>query len=123
MIKTLYEIGSFGLVGLAATAAHAAVFTALSWCGVSPLSANFFAFCCAVPVSFYGNRVLTFKSKGDFRKFILMSLVGFAMNHANVWVITDKLGLDWKFALPGMLFIVPAFSFIISKMWVYRRLP
>lgn len=121
MIKTLYQIGSFGLVGLSATALHALVFSILSWWGVTPLIGNFVAFCCAVPVSFYGNRYLTFKSNGNILKFAVMSAAGFAMNHANVWFVTHFLEMSWKYALPGMLIVVPAFSFVISKLWVYER--
>ncbi|MFT4002253.1 MAG: GtrA family protein [Rhizobium sp.] len=121
MIKTLYQIGSFGLVGLSATALHTLVFSILSWSGVTPLIGNFIAFCCAVPVSFYGNRYLTFKTDGNIFKFALMSFAGFALNHANVWFVTHFLRMSWEYALPGMLIAVPAFSFIISKLWVYEQ--
>ncbi|QWK79607.1 GtrA family protein [Ochrobactrum sp. BTU1] len=120
MKSIFHQIGFFGFVGLLATFLHAAVFTALSWINWEPLAANVIAFICAVPVSFFGNRVLTFKAQGNLFRFILMSLGGLFMNHLNVWIITSEIGLDWKFVLPGMLLIVPAFSFFISKFWVYR---
>ncbi len=121
MSKTLYQIGSFGLIGLSATAVHTLVFSFLAWLQYDPLVSNFLAFCCAVPVSFYGNRFLTFKADGSLPKFVAMSGVGFVLNHTNVWIVTDVLARDWKCALPGMLIVVPAFSFIVSKFWVYER--
>ncbi|KAB2724300.1 GtrA family protein [Brucella anthropi] len=121
MIKTLYQMGSFGLIGLSATAIHAFMFSLLVWGRYDPLISNFIAFCCAVPVSFYGNRYLTFKADGSFPKFATMSSISFAVNHANVWIVTDILALNWKYALPGMLIVIPAFSFIVSKLWVYER--
>ena len=120
MNKTLYQIGFFGIIGLSATVVHTIVFSLLVWTGYDPLASNFIAFCCAVPVSFYGNRYLTFKTRGNFPKFVTMAFCGFVLNHSNVWIVTDFLGLNWKYALPGMLGVVPVFSFMISKMWVYR---
>ncbi len=121
MIKLLYQISFFGLVGLSATALHAIIFAGLSWWGVTPLIGNFVAFCCAVPVSFCGNRYLTFKADGNFPRFVFMSAIGFGLNHTNVWFVTDLLAMDWTYALPGMLIVVPVFSFIVSKMWVYEQ--
>ncbi len=120
MIKILYQMLSFGFVGLSATAVHTLVFFALAWGLYDPLFANFVAFFCAAPISFYGNRYLTFKARGSLPKFVLMSACGFTLNHSNVWLVTDMMSLDWRYALPGMMLAVPAFSFIISKLWVYE---
>ncbi|WP_084486993.1 GtrA family protein [Brucella rhizosphaerae] len=120
MVRTLYQIGSFGLIGLLATALHSLVFSALVWRGCDPLTSNFIAFCCAVPVSFNGNRYLTFKNRGNFAKFVVMACCGLILNHINVWIITDIVELNWKYSLPGMLVVVPIFSFFISKLWVYK---
>lgn len=121
MIKIVYQIVLFAVVGLSATFVHTVIFSLLASVEFSPLVANFTAFCCALPVSFYGNRYLTFKAEGSLTKFAAMSVCGFMMNHINVWIVTDIQKMDWKYALPGMLIVVPMFSFIISKLWVYRR--
>ncbi len=121
MFEIVRQVGSFGIVGLLATGIHFIVFSILSALGVDPILSNMVAFCCAVPVSFYGNRSLTFKVDGNIARFIVMSLCGFGINHANVWIVTRYLGLPWTFSLPGILLAVPAFSFIVSKFWVYQR--
>lgn len=121
MIKIVYQIGLFAVVGVSATLVHTLIFSILASVEFSPLVANFTAFCCALPVSFYGNRYLTFKAEGSLTKFIVMSVCGFTMNHTNVWIVTDVLKMNWKYALPGMFIVVPMFSFIISKLWVYRQ--
>lgn len=121
MFEIVRQVGSFGIVGLLATGVHFIVFSILSALGVDPILSNVVAFCSAVPVSFYGNRSLTFKVDGNIARFVVMSLIGFGMNHANVWIVTRSLDLPWVFALPGMLLAVPAFSFFVSKFWVYRQ--
>jgi len=45
------------------------------------------------------------------------------LNHLNVVLLTQELGMPWQAALPGMLFVVPAISFMLSKLWVYRAAP
>jgi putative flippase GtrA len=121
MLEIVRQVGSFGIVGLLATGVHFIVFSILSALGIDPILSNVAAFVCAVPVSFYGNRSLTFKVDGNIARFVVMSLFGFGMNHANVWIVTRYLGLPWVLALPGMLLAVPAFSFVVSKFWVYRQ--
>ncbi|MDT4844110.1 GtrA-like protein [compost metagenome] len=121
MFELVRQVGSFGIVGLLATGVHFIVFSILSGFEIDPIQSNVVAFCCAVPVSFYGNRSLTFKADGKVARFIVMSLIGLGMNHANVWLVTRYLELPWTLALPGMLLAVPAFSFIVSKFWVYRQ--
>ena len=62
-------------VGLVATVVHLSVaglifvFDPIA----NPLVANFIAFLCAFPVSFWGHRLLTFKSSGNPKRFLILS--------------------------------------------------
>lgn len=121
-VETLRQIGQFGIVGGLATLTHSAVFALAAASGIDPDWANLLAFCCALPVSYYGNARLTFQVRPDgrrLRRFLVTALTGFALNAANVHLVS-RAGLPWSAALPGMVLIVPLLSFGLSKLWVYR---
>ncbi len=115
------QVGSFGIIGILATIVHAAIFSITANLGLVVDLANVLAFLCALPISYFGNARLTFRVVPDWRmarRFIGMSLLGFALNALNVRLVAG-LGLPWAVSLPGMLVVVPVLSFGISRLWVY----
>lgn len=119
---TARQAGFFGLFGLIATGVHIAVFSFIASLGGAGAWANLCGFLVAVPVSYFGNAKVTFGKNPSLRmlvKFIVIALVGFALNHLNVTIIA-ALELPWPWSLPGMVVVVPGFSFLLNKLWVYR---
>lgn len=122
MLKTVRQIGFFGLFGLIATAVHAAVFSGLAALGLDREWANVGGFLCALPISYFGNAKITFSRRPDFSllvRFGIIAITGFFLNHANVLLVADW-GYSWSWSLPGMLIVVPTLSFLLNKVWVYR---
>lgn len=119
-MRAVRQIGSFGLVGVAATLLHAAVFsistTALQ---IEPQLANVIAFLCALPVSYIGNMYLTFGRRPKLSRFLVTAFAGYALNAANVHAV-QALDLPSLWAVPGMIVIVPALLFLLSLFWVFR---
>lgn len=134
-VALAYQVIKFGLVGAVATGIHAATFVLLvGWWSVNALAANTIAFAGAVGFSYLGHRHWTFSgdydARGSFAKFVVISLIGFAANTANVFVVDYVLSAPYVYCLPGMVFVVPLFVFLLSRYWAFggangslRRLP
>jgi len=118
----------FGSVGLAATAVHVAVFSAVIelW-NVEPMKANVIAFCIAFWVSFFGHFHWTFSAGGAGRRgmkgagvrFFMTALTGFALNSLVVYAVEHVFHLPYVYATVGMIFLVPLILFIMSKYWAF----
>lgn len=119
-MKAIRQIGSFGLVGVAATLIHAAVFSgSTTFLNIEPQLANVSAFLCALPVSYAFNMRLTFGRRPRLGRFFVAALAGYGLNAANVLAV-QTLTLPPIWAVPGMILVVPALLFLLSKFWVYR---
>ena len=114
----------FALVGVTATLVHVATaLLAKSVLGASPMMANFAGYSLAVLVSFAGNARLTFDgtlTTGPFVRFLAVSLAGLGANQAIVWLLANRLGWPFAAALAVVVVVVPVFTFVLSKLWVFR---
>lgn len=120
------QISSFGIVGVIATVVHVVVGLGLhEGAGLAPLVANFFGFCCALCVSFFGQTRFTFPAATAnfpaFIRFASVALTGLALNQAIVWIVTSLLGQPYWLALIFILSTVPAITFVLLKFWALRR--
>lgn len=118
------QASRFVVVGGLATAVHvAAALAARTWLHASPLAANFTGYVCAVLVSYLGNSRWSFEQAHawpQFARFLVMSLSGLALNQALTWLTTSVLGLPFGVALALTVVAVPAFSFVLARLWVFR---
>ncbi|RAK60846.1 GtrA family protein [Phenylobacterium hankyongense] len=121
----LRQGATFAFVGLTATAVH--VVTALSarsWLQASALEANLIGYGFAVLISYFGNARFTFGKAalrgGQFARFVAVSLFGLALNQAITFVAVNRLGLDFRLALGVVVVVVPAVSFVLSRLWAFR---
>jgi len=122
----LAQFSRFGLVGVAATAVHAAVGLILNGVlGVAPLWANLVAFLCALCVSFLGQTRLTFPDReadsAAFLRFSVVAVTALGLNQAIVWVVTSLFGGPYWLALTVIVTTVPAFTFALLKLWALRH--
>ncbi|HSF95384.1 MAG TPA: GtrA family protein [Thermohalobaculum sp.] len=120
------QVTSFGLVGVLATATHAAVgLTLHDGLGINPLPANLVAFLCALCLSFLGQTRLTFPDRkadtGAFLRFTAVSLLGLGLNQAIVWLVTSVLDRPYWLALATIIATVPAATFLALKFWALRH--
>lgn len=119
----LAQLLRFGLVGLLATAVHAAAYgVAVSRAAVPPLLANPLAFVAAFVISFVGHHRWTFAGHGAeyaIPRFFATALLGLAVNQFMVWLLVERLGLPPLSALFSIVLLVPALVFIASRYWAF----
>src|SRR5882757_11403795 len=91
----LPQLLRFGIVGLLATATHAAIYGyAVSKTAIPPLTANPAAFAVAFAISFVGHRYWTFAEQNSERalpKFFATALLGFCSNQFITWLLVEYL--------------------------------
>jgi putative flippase GtrA len=127
------QYAKFGSIGLLALATHVAIFAGLIEIFViAPLTANILAFCVAVLVSFFGHFHWTFRAETRdpafpaqgprlaFARFVVVALLGLALNSLAVFLVVDIGGLPYQYAIPPMVFVVPPTVFAIAKLWAFR---
>ena len=114
----------YGFVGVASTTIHVVVaFFLLNVIGVSLLRANIGAFCSAIFVSYFGNALWSFETKGEVKsmgKFFVASaitllLIVFISN----WV--TEAGLPPYIGVLMIAVVIPIVGFILQKLWVFNR--
>lgn len=126
MMLVFRQLGSFAVVGLAATAVHVGVaLVGHEYVGLAPLAANLAGYACAVAVSYFGNAWLTFgrpaADAGQFVRFVIISLLALVLNQLIVAYCTRV--LEWPFAgaLALVVAVVPLFTFAVSKLWAFSN--
>lgn len=120
----LAELSRFGTIGVAVTLLHGAVaWLAHRSLGMPPFAANLAGYGVAVGLSFAGHSLWTFRRRDRavrrLARFIVVSLAGFALSNATIWVVTRT--VDWPFevALAINLALIPAATWLVSRLWVF----
>lgn len=110
----------FSVIGLLATLVHLGIAAIVLTCMNEALFlANLLAFIVAVNVSFFGHRFFSFRRNGNFSRFFIITLSGFAFNN----IILS--GLVYFELTEGLLAItistlcVPFMVFLLSRFWVF----
>lgn len=118
------ELIVFGLVGIAATITHyCSALSFVEFLGLNVLIANFFAYCIAAGVSYVGHSKLTFKAEMNrvgAIKFVVVSLAALALSQSILAVLTYAAWFDYKINMLITVGVVPCFSYVLNKFWVYR---
>ncbi len=119
------QISRFAVIGLIASALHVTVAGGFYYeVHFHPLIANFTGFVFAWIVSFAGHYFWTFDRVSTMRRamprFLLVSLFGLLLNQVIVWLVVSFLGQSFTLAMALVVVIIPATSFIISKLWAFR---
>jgi putative flippase GtrA len=120
------EGATFALIGVGATLVHVtAALAARAGLGLPPLSANLVGYACAVGFSYVGNATLTFRKPSrdarQFARFVAVSALGLVLNQSIVYLLVNRLGWPFWLALGPVVVLVPALSFVLAKLWAFRR--
>jgi putative flippase GtrA len=134
-LRHLWNVGlegaKFGGVGLAATAVHVTIFSALiEFWNIEPMKSNAIAFGLAFWISFFGHFYWTFAGGEDARRslgnagirFLFVALTGFVLNSLVVYIVEHQLRLPYVYATFGMVFIVPLVLFLMSRYWAFAAI-
>ncbi len=121
--QLLPQLLRFGIIGLLATATHAAIYGyAVSRTAIPPLTANPAAFVVAFVISFLGHRYWTFAEQEPERalpKFLATALLGFASNQFITWLVVEHLHKPPLAVLYGIFLVTPVLVFVFSKYWAF----
>lgn len=115
----------FGIVGLLAAGVHISiVFYLVQYQELAPLVANLFGFLFGFQISYWGHRLWTFNyTSGSHRDLISKLLVVQVINmvaNETLFSVFLSFHIPYLVALLIVLTILPFFTFISSKMWVFR---
>lgn len=117
------QLPRFALVGIAVTALHALLATALIllW-SLQPVAANAVAFVAATLVSYIANTLWTFERRAHPRslaRFVFVSLAGLVLT-LSLAGAAEAMGLPFYIGLAAVVSVVPVASFTLHKFWTYR---
>ena len=121
----LRQITRFSSIGVLSTVLHVCVaLLAESVLGFSGISANTAGFIAALLFSYVGHSNFTFNvpiSHGfHLPRFIATALIGFGLSTAIVWLAHERAGSPFWLAMALVAISVPAMTFLMLKLWVFR---
>jgi len=124
-LMLLAQIFRFGVVGVAASCVHfSLVYLLVERYAFLPLVANVFGYFCGFQVSYWGHKSWTFKGNRTAHhvalpKLAVVQSINFIANQSLFYIFLS-LHLPYLVALFLVLAILPVFTFITSKLWVFR---
>lgn len=124
-LPLFFQVFRFGVVGLSAAIVHFSVVVLLvQFAFLTPLVANIFGFLISFQISYWGHRLWTFQDTAVLHrealpKLILVQLLNFSANEFLFYIFL-MLHLPYPIALLIVLTILPIFTFLSSKLWVFR---
>lgn len=119
------QIAKFLTIGTLAAAVHFSVVVLLvQIVDYVPLIANVGGFMVSVQFSYWGHRLWTFSDtvvshREAYPRLIMIQIINFGLNES-LFFLFLSLHLPYQLALLIVLAILPAFTFITSKFWVFQ---
>ena len=123
----LAQLVRFGITGAFVTALGVAVYaivvTVLNW---HPQVGNVLAYVTAMATGYLLHSSWSFRDHGGERtnatkaKFLLVSLISYAVNAFWVWLLFTYLRLGELAPILPMLFVTPLITFVLNRQWVFR---
>ena len=123
----LAQLARFAVTGAFVTAlgvgVYALVALALRW---EPQLGNFLAYVVAVATGYVMHSRWSFRDHGGERtkgtqlRFVVVSLISYALNSFWVWLLFSRLDLGRAAPIVPMLFVTPAVTFVLNRQWVFR---
>ena len=116
----------FGLVGVLNTLINWIIFALLNFVGVYYIVANVIAYAIATANSYIWNSKWVFKYNGEDKKettakFIILNLIGLALNTAILYFLVDILSFNKLVGLVITTAIVMVINYIANKIWVFKE--
>lgn len=125
IFSLVFQVGRFGIVGVTAASIHflTVVFLVQNFL-IEPLAANVMGFLISFQVSYWGHRLWTFQGttalhRTAFSKLLLVQLINFSANELLFYIFLS-LHFPYQLALIMVLTILPIFTFLSGKFWVFR---
>ena len=117
----LRRIIIFGIVGISATAIHMLIAHLFYWLIEDRIPASLAGFCLAFVFSYLAHRRFTFHDavKGSPFRFFIVAGSGFLFS---LFVLNHLAALPAWLALTLSIGVIPLWSFLLSRLWVFSFL-
>ncbi len=120
----LGRIIRFGFVGIAATVVYVgSSFAGIEVFGVPPVAASVLGQVLSTFVSYFGHAVFSFRVEPSHQlylmRFLLISVLTFALNIIVTWLIADALGLSPRIAIAVVTVLIPIANYLANRFWVF----
>lgn len=119
------QLVRFGIVGVTAASINFSVVVFLVQnFSYAPLVANVFGFLVSFQMSYWGHRLWTFNGtavlhREAFPKLVLVQVGNFCGSECLYYLFLSY-GIPYQIGLLCVLCIMPIFTFLTSKLWVFR---
>ena len=123
----LAQLVRFVITGAFVTAlgvgVYALIALVLQW---HPQLGNLLAYLTAVGTGYVLHSSWSFRGHGGERthatkvKFVVVSLISYALNSFWVWLLYSRLGLGRAAPMLPMVFVTPGVTFFLNRQWVFR---
>ncbi|HTM64465.1 MAG TPA: GtrA family protein [Gammaproteobacteria bacterium] len=121
----LLQVARFLTVGVGAATVHFTIVVLLvQLLNYAPLIANVGGFVVSFQVSYWGHRLWTFSEtdvshREAYPKLVMVQVLNFCMNEYLFYFFLSY-NLPYPLALLIVLSILPAFTFVMNKFWVFQ---
>ncbi len=120
------QVLRFAMVGAAATCAHYVV-AMLCALHINLYGANLLGYLAAVAISYFGHQRFSFRvpprdisHQRQLPRFVAGSLGGLALSYLLLAITGDLLGAPNWLSLAVAVSLVPVYTFVFNKLWVFR---
>lgn len=120
--EEVIKLSLFFGVGVLATLVHLSVagLVLLINKETYPIHANIIAFAFAFPVSFFGHKYITFKSKSNPNKFLVVAIINFILNNGALLAIIEISNISGYLSIILATFSTPAVTYVLSRLWAFK---
>lgn len=125
LLLMLREPLVFGVVGVISTLIYLAVSVLCArWLELTAMPSSVIGHTIATVWSFLGHHRLTFRRTGQYghygRRFFVLMVLNYLANMAIVQVVSGWLGYSDTASFIAVALLIPGFSYLVSKFWVFR---
>jgi len=126
LLRRYRKILGFMTFGALAGATYAGVFVlGVERVKLPTFGASVLAFAVAIPVSYFGNRWVTYRSRNvlgsEALRFIVVQVANLFITSAIVHFVGKRLGLSAGADVVVAFVAAPIVSFVLFELWVYRQ--
>lgn len=125
MIELIAQLFRFGIVGVTSACVHFSIVVFLVQnFSYAPLVANAAAFMVSFQISYWGHRSFTFNGTDALHrvalpKLLFVQILNFFANESLYYIFLSMHITYWA-ALLMVLSILPMFTFVTSKLWIFK---
>jgi putative flippase GtrA len=117
----------YGISGVGLTLFYSLIYlVALDFAKIAPLIANGVAFAFTIIAGYLVHSNWSFRDYGtrsapalNTARFLIVNILGFALNSFWVWVIAERLALSPRLPLIPIVLITPWLSFWLNRRWTF----